>query len=171
MALDTSFANGRRWLVAGLLSVAAFEVGCTHQDQTRPGLASVRDEIETRVWTFHAADTAMNAEAVIGLLWPDYEMLVDGQRIGFDEVAQGSREFMASLESFATTWTGLQITPLSRDIAISSFQFRDSIVTSSGEVLQSRGPTTLVWERRNGEWRVRFGDADHYPVTPQPDTD
>ncbi len=116
------------------------------------------------MWAFHAADTARDAEAVIGLLWPEYEMLVDGQRTTFDEVAAGSRAFMADLARFHTTWTDLRVLPLSAELAVSSFLFRDSIVSSAGEVIQSRGPTTFVWQRRNGAWRVRFGDADHYPI-------
>ncbi len=27
---------------------------------------------------------------------------------------------------------------------------------------ESQGPTTFLWVRRNGEWRLRFGEADHY---------
>ena len=126
--------------------------------------ARVTTEITEAVWAFHAADTARDAEGVIALLWPEYEMLVDGQRTNYAEVAAGSRQFMASLELFHTTWTDLQVIPLGRDLALSSFLFVDSLVASSGEVTRSRGPTTLLWERRNGQWRVRFGDADHYPV-------
>ncbi|NNF28867.1 MAG: nuclear transport factor 2 family protein [Gemmatimonadetes bacterium] len=142
----------------------ALIAGCTASPSE--DLSSVRAEVEELVWTFHAADTARDAEAVVGLLWPDYEMLVDGQRLAYDDVARGSREFMESLESFHTVWSGLEVLPLSPDFALSSFSFRDSILTSEGDLIQSRGPTTLLWERRNGEWRLRFGDADHYPVTP-----
>lgn len=133
-------------------------------EEGAPDLAAVEAEVTAAVWAFHAADTARDAEAVIALLWPDYEMLVDGQRTGYTEIAAGSREFMAGLERFHTTWTDLDVIPLSSDLAVSSFLFTDSIVSLSGEVTQSRGPTTFVWERRNGEWRVRFGDADHYPI-------
>jgi len=123
-------------------------------------------EIETAVWAFHSADTARDAEAVIGLLWPDFTMLVDGSRRDYGEVVAGSREFMASLELFHTEWTDLRILPLGPDVAIASFQFRDSIMTSAGDLIRSRGPTTFVWQRRGGEWRLRFADADHYPIDP-----
>lgn len=151
--------------VALLLMAMAWAAACARPEQEPPDLASVRAEVEALVWTFHAADTARSAEAVIGLLWPDYEMLVDGQRLSFDDVAQGSREFMSSLRSFHTVWSDLEVLPLSTDLAIASFVFRDSILTADGQLIQSRGPTTLVWERRDGEWRMRFGDADHYPLS------
>lgn len=57
---------------------------------------------------------------------------------------------------------------LSESHAISSFVFRDSIVTSAGELLQSQGPTTLIWERREGVWKLLFGDADHYGIPDAP---
>jgi len=107
----------------------------------------------------------MDAASVVGLLWPDYEMLVDGERLDFGQVAEGSRTFMASLQESRVEWTDLRVVPLSTDLAVASFIFRDSVVTVSGEVIQSRGPTTLVWERRGTEWRMRFGDADHYPMS------
>ncbi len=128
--------------------------------------AQIAAEVEAAVWAFHAADTARDAEAVIDLLWPDFTMLVDGNRIGYSDVVAGSREFMASLELFDTEWTDLQITTLGSDAAVASFQFRDSIVTATGDLIQNRGPTSFVWQRRGGVWRLLFADADHYPIEP-----
>ena len=157
-------------LSVSLLCLGTF-VSCTPVDEppAMPGaadLASVAAEVEAAVWAFHAADTARDAEAVIGLLWPEYDMLVDGVRVGYDEVVEGSRSFMPSLELFHTDWTDLRITPLGADAAVASFQFRDSIVTKTGELIRSQGPTTFVWQRRNGEWRLLHGDSDHYPIDP-----
>lgn len=126
--------------------------------------SSVVKEVEAAVWRFHAADTARNAEAVIGLLWPEFYMLADGSRDEYERVVAGTRRFMESLALFETRWTDVRVTPLGPDHAVSSFAFRDSIVTRSGELIQARGPTTLVWERRGDEWRVLYADADHYPV-------
>ena len=125
-------------------------------------------EVEAAVWAFHAADTARHAEGVIGLLWPEFSMLVDGTRMGYDDIASGSRAFMASLEAFHTEWSDLEIVPLGPDVAVSSFLFRDSLVTREGEVIRSWGPTTLTWQRRGGVWRARSGDADHYPIEEEP---
>ena len=162
----------RVWLRVGLVTplvVAAAIQGCAGSAPIDDGLtsldsATVVAEVEARVWAFHTADTARAAEAVIALLWPDYEMLVDGERTGYDEVVAGSREFMPRLDVFHTVWTDLRIIPVNLNAAVSSFQFRDSILTHAGELIQSRGPTTFLWERRDGEWRIRFGDADHYPI-------
>ncbi len=157
--------------VSGLLLCAGCSdrhvpgTGATPHDSEADS-ARVVSDIEAGVWALHAADTARDAEAVIDLLWPEYEMLVDGKRLGYAQIVDGSREFMTNLELFQTEWTDLRIVPLARDIAISSFLFRDSIVTRQGELIRAVGPTTFIWQRRDGEWRILFGDADHYPVDP-----
>ena len=45
-----------------------------------------------------------------------------------------SRTFMATLALFHTEWTDVQVIPLGSDVAVTSFQFTDSIVTLTGEV-------------------------------------
>jgi ketosteroid isomerase-like protein len=158
--------NGRSPAYAALALAMG---GCTDTPNRPPAdvdLSGVTAEVTAAVQAFHAADTARNAEAVAGLLWPEYTMLVDGRRLGHAEIVDGARKFMASLESFHTEWTDLEVIPLSGSIAVASFQFRDSIITSAGDTLRSRGPTTFIWTRRAGEWRLLFGDADHYSIGP-----
>lgn len=125
---------------------------------------AVEREVGAAVRAFHAADTARDAEAIVDMLWPEYEMLVDGERLTYSEVVEGTRTFMADVETFQTRWSDLRVIPLTPDAAVASFVFRDSIVMRSGEIVRSRGPTTLLWERRDGVWGMRFGDADHYPI-------
>jgi len=124
----------------------------------------VKQEVEAQIWAFHTADTSMNAEAMIDLLWPEYTMLADGKRISYDDVSQGSAQFMSNLTLFHTEWTDLEIIPVSADAALSSFIFKDSIINKSGELTRQQGPNTFLWQRRNGEWKLLYGDADHYPL-------
>ncbi len=151
------------------LAVALLCSGCGRttgdgEAEVGEGLGGVSGQVEEALWAFHQADTARDAESVLALLWPDYSMLVDGARVSYDDVAAGSRTFMPSLALFHTEWTDVQVSALSPTLALTSFQFRDSIVTLAGDLTMSRGPTTFVWEKRGGEWRVLFGDADHYPI-------
>lgn len=125
--------------------------------------AAIIEEVKLQVDAFHAADTSLNALGVADLLWPEFTMLADGNRVSYDEVKTGSQAFMASLETFHTEWTDLKITPISNRHAISSFIFTDSIVAKDGTLTKSRGPNTFVWEKRAGEWKVIYADADHYP--------
>ena len=98
------------WVAVGS---AALSVACARPDPSPTDFASVRTDVEILVQSFHAADTARDAEAVVGLMWPDFEMLVDGQFLAYDQVAEGSRVFMASLASFHTVWSDLRIIPIS----------------------------------------------------------
>lgn len=121
-------------------------------------------EVEQALDAFHAADTSMYAQGVIDLLWPEYTMLADGARISYDDVVTGSRAYMSSLVFFHTTWSDVRIVPLAPDLAISSFVFRDSILKKDSTLIRSKGPNTFVWQKRHGEWRVLYGDADHYAI-------
>lgn len=129
----------------------------------------VTEEVESAVWSFYTADTARNAQGVIDLLWPEYSMLGDGQRMTYEDVESGISRFMNSLTLFHTEWSDLDIIPISETAALSSFIFRDSLVFKEGNVTQARGPTTFLWQKREGQWKVLYGDADHYPIDQQQD--
>lgn len=141
-----------------------FATGSFRRLSPRSRDAAIIAEVEAATWAFHAADTARSADGVIALLWPEYTMLVDGRRVEYDDIVAGSRAFMSGIELFHTEWTDLQVTPVGPHAALASFVFRDSIVTKAGDVVRHRGPTTFLWERRNGEWRLLYGDSDHYPL-------
>ena len=151
-----------------LIFLLLISVACQQQQADTPfdekQQAFVIDEVEAAVWAFHAADTSMNADEVIGLCWPEMTMLVDGNRIKYEDIKKGSKQFMSSLVLFHTEWEDLQVIPISESAAISSFIFTDSIINKSGELTQARGPNTFLWQKRDGEWRVLYGDADHYPI-------
>jgi hypothetical protein len=153
------------------LTLCASLLGCsdpverpTPREETALDSAAIVAAVEAAVWAFHAADTTRNPQGVIDLLWPEFYMFVDGARTDYEAVSAGSREFLPSLQTFATEWSDLRITPLGPDHAVSSFVFLDSIVTRTGDLIRSQGPTTFVWERRHGEWRILYADADHYPI-------
>jgi hypothetical protein len=91
-------------------------------------------------------------------------MLADGNYISYEDVRTGAKQFMASLETFHTVWNQLRIIPLGNQFAISSSLFTDSLVAKDGSVTQSRGPNTFICENRDGQWKVIYADADHYPI-------
>ncbi|MEM1322446.1 MAG: nuclear transport factor 2 family protein [Bacteroidota bacterium] len=131
-------------------------------DNPKNDVAELIKQVEQRVHEFHKADTSLNAEGVVDLLWPEFTMLVDGNRIAYQDVKTGTKAYMASLNTFHTEWKDLKIIPVGNRCAISSFIFSDSIVSKDGTVTKSNGPNTFVWEKRDDEWKVIYGDADHY---------
>ncbi len=153
----------RLLLSAGLLVLFA---GCREQvKKTATDSTKLIEQVKSRVHEFHAADTSLNAQAVIDLLWPEFTMLANGSYTNYEEVKKGTIPFMESLEAFHTEWTNLKIIPLGDLHAVSSFIFTDSIIAKDGSVTQSTGPNTFVWEKRNGQWKLIYADADHYPVS------
>lgn len=121
-------------------------------------------EVEAATWALYDADTSLNPDGVIGLLWPECTMLIDGHQINYQDISKGSKQFMNNLSQFNTEWTNLNIIPLAHDAAVSSFTFKDSIIDKAGNLTYAKGPNTLVWQKRNDEWRILYGDADHYKL-------
>lgn len=143
-------------------------LGQTKSESKELGSQALIEQVESQVMAFHAADTSLNAQGVVDLLWPEFTMLADGNHVKYEEVKIGSKAFMESLEAFHTEWNDLKIIPLGENHAISSFTFTDSLVAKNGTITQNRGPNTFVWEKRNEEWKVIYGDADHYPIHQNP---
>ena len=148
-----------------ILFVLLFHLSCAKKEEVKAvDTDELIAQVKRQVNAFHSADTTLNSEGVLDLLWPEFTMLSDGKYINFEHVSEGAKSFMASLESFHTKWDSLRIIPLGDKHAISSFIFTDSIVAKDGTLTQSRGPNTFIWEQRNGIWKVIYGDADHYSI-------
>lgn len=126
-------------------------------------LSTTAVEIAEATRAFRAAQEALDGEAAAAFLAPEFYMYVDGVRLSYDEVAAGIRSTMASLRSLESDWTALEIRALGPDAGFATFRFRDTTVDAYGEMSVAAGPTTLVWARRDGAWRIVYADADHYP--------
>jgi len=125
---------------------------------------NLSQEIENMIWKFHAADTSMNADKVIDLMWPESTLLIDGKTMNYLEMKKGVTKFMPTLTLFHTEWTDLKIVVEHDSSAISSFNFRDSIITKEGKLSQSKGPNTFVWQKRKDIWKVIHVEAIHNPI-------
>ena len=42
--------------------------------------------------------------------------------------------------------------------------FAAGIIDQDGNVTEMWGPTTFLWKREDGKWRIAYADSDHYPV-------
>ncbi len=140
-------------------------VSCQVQDNENSSefnSSKVEEEVTKAVWSFHKADTLKSSEMVMDLIWPDCSFLIDGNRISYQDIKKGSKQYMSSLDVFHTEWNDLEVKPLSPELSLSSFIFKDSIVDKEGVVTQSHGPNTFLWQKRGNKWKVLFVDADHY---------
>ena len=111
---------------------------------------------------FEAAQRARDAEAAIGLLAQDFTMYSDGVRLTYDSVSASIRRSFGSLQYLEPGFRNINVRAFSATAALSTFQFRDSMVTAAGSVTFT-GATTLLWELRDGRWLVTYGHADHHP--------
>ena len=115
---------------------------------------------------FEEAERSRDPERLIAYLAFDFYMYTDGIRTSYDSVTASMRRTLGTMQHFEPGFAEVEVRVLGRDAALVSLTFRDSIITASGDLLQFQGPTTLIWERLEGQWRLVYADADHYPVSP-----
>jgi ketosteroid isomerase-like protein len=128
-------------------------------DNERAGIAAA---VDSATRAFEAAQRERNPELAIAHLAPDFYMYLDGRRVGYDSVAATIRRTLPTFRQVEPGFSDVAVTVLSPTAAFVSLVFHDSVTSSSGQLLRSTGPTTLVWERRNGRWLIIYADADHY---------
>jgi ketosteroid isomerase-like protein len=150
--------------VAALALLAACGPG--HRTVSDAERRDVAAAVDSATRAFEAAERARDAEGVVAHLAPEFYMYVDGVRAGYDSVVAGIRRGLPTYKHFEPGFDDVEVIVLGRDAAVASFTFHDSIVTASGETQRLRGPTTLVWVRRDGDWRIAYADADHYAPSP-----
>lgn len=154
----------RRWRIAGLV-VTTIATGCAGTAEFGAvERAAVVAAVDSAVRAFEAAERARDVERTISHLAPDFYMYTDGVRTSYDSVVASIRNSMPTFDHFEPGFASVEVVALGPNAALTSMTFHDSIVTTSGELLRFTGPTTLVWERREGDWLIVYADADHYPV-------
>lgn len=109
------------------------------------------------------AEDARAAEALVRFLVADFEMLQDGQRVGYIDTIIQRRATMHTLASFGGHWDDVQILPIGSDAALTSMIFHDEIAFTDNREIRIWGPSTLLWRKRAGRWQVVSADSDDYP--------
>lgn len=126
--------------------------------------AETEAEVRSALEAFAEAQERLDAEAAIAFLAPDFRMYVDGVATDYDTVVQGIRTTLPGLQRLESNWSDVEVMVLTKDHAIVSLVFQDTATTSDGSKERSWGPTTLLWSRLDGVFRIHYADADHYPV-------
>jgi len=149
------------------LGVVAFASACGPAqpvpltDTERQAVAAI---VDSATHAFEDAERALDAEAALAHIAPDFYMYNDGVRIGYDPTVQMIRQNFGTLQHLDPGFANLEIKVLGWDAALATFTFRDSIVDGTGSSFSFRGSTTLLWERRGTDWLITYADADHYPA-------
>ncbi len=152
------------FIVAALLALAACQTSAEGSltDTERHAIAATVDSV---MGAFEEAERNRDPERLIAFLAGDFYMYADGVRSGYDSVAASMRRNLGTMQHFEPGFDNVEVRVLSRDAALVSLTFRDSVITGAGDLLQFQGPTTLIWQRLEDQWRIVYADADHYPVS------
>lgn len=110
-----------------------------------------------------AAERTRDPDALIVFLADDFEMLQDGRRVDRAATVAQMRATLPTLREFTPRFDDLRVIVLDRDTALSSLIFHDDLVDEKGKRLRMWGPSTMLWQRRAGSWKMVFADSDHYP--------
>lgn len=159
--------GGHRWPVwkqlwPALLDRILQRAGSLEQ----PG--AIAAEVLAATRAFEAAEHSRDADAVLAFLAPEFYMYQDGTRVGRDEVAAQIQQTLPALQAFEPRFDDIEIIELGEDAALVTLTFFDEIRGADGVTTQARGPTTLLWRRRDGRWLLEYADADHYAVRSDP---
>ncbi|HKS07250.1 MAG TPA: nuclear transport factor 2 family protein [Gemmatimonadaceae bacterium] len=158
----TNFSGVRTLAMLTLLaSVACKEAPKEITDAQR---AAVVASVDSVLRAFEAAQRARDAEGAVALMASDFQMYTDGVRQAYDSIAHNIRTSFASMRFVEPGFSDISVRAMSPTVALTSFRFRDSLVTNSGELMRFTGATTLLWELRRGRWLMTHGHADHRPV-------
>jgi hypothetical protein len=146
-------------------SIALVVVACGPGEFTDAARREVAADVDSATRAFEAAQRARDPDRTAAFLAPEFYMYNDGVRADYESVAAGIRQSLPQFRHVEPGFKDVETIVLSPDAAVTSLTFHDSIITASGDLLQLRGPTTLVWQRRGPDWRIVYADADHYPDT------
>ena len=134
---------------------------------TPPDETGVAAAVLARLQEFERAERSLDPDRVLAFLAPDFAMFQDGERVGRDATVAQIRTVMPSLRAFDASFEDVQVIVLGADAALTSMTFRDTITAADGATTTMRGPSTLLWRRRDGVWSIVFADSDHYPDDPR----
>lgn len=152
----------RRTIVPVLLFVAAACAAPSPDPAEDLGVVATAVDSATRA--FEQAQRDRDAERIVSFLAPSFYMYTDGVRSGYDSVAAGIRAGFQDVRFHEPGFSNIAVIVQGPDAAVSSFAFRDSTITGSGQMQRARGATTLVWKRENGAWRIIYAHADHHEI-------
>jgi ketosteroid isomerase-like protein len=145
-------------------------VGCRGSSRTMDDLQrqQVTTAVEAAMRSFEAAERALDAEALIAhfAALPGFHVYNDGQRIDYETVTANLRNGFSSLRSIEGGFHDIEVIVLSPDAALATAGFREVVTDQTGEVTRVRGAASWLWRRIDGNWRIVYGHADHYPDEP-----
>jgi ketosteroid isomerase-like protein len=125
----------------------------------------VTAEIMAAMRSFETAERSRDAEALIGHFAsvPTFHVYNDGRRVTYEAMVAGLRSTFPDLRSIGCDFEDIHVIVLASDAALATAHFRETVTDAQGKTARVRGAASWLWQRLDGQWRITYGQADHYP--------
>lgn len=144
-------------LPTAVLLVGSLIGGCTPTGSGGMSSAEERaiaDTLQTLTEQVDAAFEALDPQPYLAYYSDDAHFYYDGSHLPAKEFEEVVRQEMAKYRKFSTTVMDPQVEVLGRDAGVVSFRYRGRAADTAGNSQKLTAAVTVVFERRNGEWRV-----------------
>ena len=121
--------------------------------------------VEESMRAFEAAEHALDAERVIAHFagGADHYIYNDGQRLTHEALAVSVRVAFLTLQSMEGGFADVDVMVLAPDAALVAATFEETVTTRAGGRMEQRGVASWLWRHVGGDWRIVYGQVDHYP--------
>jgi ketosteroid isomerase-like protein len=125
----------------------------------------IRNAVESRMRSFEAAERALDTDRLIAhfALVPEFLVYNDGQRLNHAAITANLQSGFPTLRSIEGGFENIHVFVLAPDAALAAAEFSEVITDRTGTVTRVRGAASWLWRVINGEWKIVYGHADHYP--------
>lgn len=168
-----SFRQRVGWpLAVAVVALSTQTFGCGGQQQTQVELTpkeeqALADTIESRARNLMATWSELKPEPYLRLFSDDVQFFYQGwaNRAEFEK---NVREIMGSYSEFPVEVTDARVEVLGRDGGVATLTYRSQPVDTAGQSDEPfEAAFTLVYERRDGNWKVV---QTHESLIPQEDS-
>jgi ketosteroid isomerase-like protein len=132
-----------------------------------PVFGTIAGVIETRMRSFEAAERALDADRLIAHFAGPTSgyMYNDGQKLTFEAMALEIRGSFRRLRAIDGGFEDVDVVVLATDAALATARFQSTVTSVSGSETKQHGAATWLWRLLAGEWKITYGQIDHYPET------
>lgn len=125
----------------------------------------IASAVQAAMMSFEAAERALDADALIAHFaeTPDFHVYLDAQRLSYQTMVSNFRTGFPKLHSIVGGFQGIHVIVLAPDSALATAAFREAITDAGGVTTRVRGAASWLWRRVDGDWRIVYGQAAHYP--------
>lgn len=131
--------------------------GCAPADSrqmTAEREAAVADTLRALTRQVDSLFKALDPEPYLALYSGDTHFYYDGSHLPRKKFEAVVRKEMKAFERFSTTMMEPQVEVLGPDAGVVSFRYRGEAVDTAGTTREMTAAVTVVFERRNGEWKI-----------------